>query len=287
MIPCRICHSSDSAKLFTKDNIDIVRCNVCGLEYSDTAPGPQQLKDLYGEGYFRSGGSGTSYFDYLAEEEAMAVNAARRLRHIAKIKPSGGRLLDVGCATGVFLKAASGSWDAAGVELSVFASSHAREKTGLAVKTGTLKEAAYPDKHFDVITMWDVVEHLPDPAQDLREAGRILKDDGLLVMTTGDAGSFFAKLCGRHWHLYNPKQHLSFFSKKTSALLLEKSGFRVLKAGKEGNYFTLGYLASSLAMYYPSRIFKALHNAIEKRRFKDIKISLDLRDILTIYATKS
>ncbi|MBN1526885.1 MAG: class I SAM-dependent methyltransferase [Candidatus Omnitrophica bacterium] len=287
MIPCRICRSSDSTKLFTKDNIDIVRCRACGLEYADAMPGPQQLKDLYDEKYFRSGGSGTSYFDYLAEEEAMALNAARRLARIEEIKPARGKLLDVGCATGVFLKAASGKWDAAGVELSGFASSYAREKRGLAVKTGTLKEAAYPDKHFDVITMWDVIEHLPDPGQDLAAAGRMLKDDGLLVLTTGDAGSLFARMCGRHWHLYNPAQHLSFFSKKTISLLLEKSGFKVLKIGKEGACFTAGYLASHLAMYYPSRVFKSMHDMVNRSRLKDIKVSVNLRDIITIYATIS
>lgn len=289
MTPCRICRSSETIKLFTKNKIDIVRCKHCGLEYTDRSPSVDLLRDIYSERYFSSKGAGTSFFDYLFEEKAMAVNALKRLEGIRKFKEIAGksRLLDIGCATGVFLEAASGLCDVEGVELSEFASRYAREKKGLAVKTGTLLEAALPDGHFDVITMWDVVEHIPSPLEDLREVRRVMKDDGLFVLTTGDVESLLARICGKNWHLYNPEQHLSYFSGKTMELLLSKTGFRVLKMEKKGSLFTLAYLASNLAMYYPSAITRSLFKAVHSSPLSDLRLCVNLFDILTIYAEKS
>lgn len=288
MTPCRACSSTDAAKLFTKNNIDIVRCKNCGLEYTNTSPDITTLENIYSEKYFSSKGKGTSYFDYILEEKAMAINAKRRLQNICRLKnPSvGSRLLDVGCATGVFIEAASGLYGASGVELSEFASAYARDKKGLQVKTGTLSGANFPDKYFDVVTMWDVIEHLRSPLEDLAEVRRVIKDDGIFVISTGDVRSLFARICGRHWHLYNPEQHLSYFSKKTVGLMLAKAGFRVLRIGKDGNYFTLSYLASSLLMYYPCAITKYIYGLISRSRFRDARLSINLKDIMTVYASK-
>ncbi len=286
IIPCRICSSKDSRILFRKDDLDVVKCKSCGLEFTNADPSHAHLKEFYGEKYFRSEGMGTSYSDYMLEERAMTFNAERRLKKIVDLKPGKGRILDVGCAAGFFLNVANREWEVAGVELSEYASSYATDRFGLPVRTGTLKDAGFQDKYFDVVTMWDVVEHLVDPIEDLKEAGRIMKDDGLLVMTTGDVESFFAKACGKYWHLYNTTQHLSYFSKNTMNLLLDKAGFKILKIEKEGSHFTLGYLTSSLAMYYPFILTKAIHKAISATPLKNLRMSVDLKDIMTVYAVK-
>jgi 2-polyprenyl-3-methyl-5-hydroxy-6-metoxy-1,4-benzoquinol methylase len=275
----------DIIKIFKKDGFDIVKCRACGLEFTDSDPSHSSLKELYGEKYFKSRCVGTSYADYMLEEEAMTINAGRRIANIDRIKPAKGRILDVGCAAGFFLNVAKRDWEASGVELSEYASSYARDHFGVQIFNGMLKDASFRAGTFDVVTMWDVIEHLADPISNLKEARRVMKDDGLLVMTTGDAGSMFARICGRGWHLYNPTQHLSYFSKETIASLLKRCGFDILKIEKEGNYFTIGYLASSLAMYYPSILTKAINKAVSP--IKSLKICLDLKDIMTVYAVKS
>ena len=286
MIPCRLCSSKDPKFLFRKDDFDIVRCKSCGLLFTDADPSHARLKEFYGEKYFRSEGMGTSYSDYHFEERAMTLNAEDRLAKIDKLKPGKGKILDVGCAAGFFLNVANRDWEVAGVELSEYAASYAVDRFGLPVRNGTLKDAGFRDKEFDVVTMWDVIEHLTDPLEDLKETRRIMKDDGLLVMTTGDVESFFAKACGKYWHLYNPSQHLSFFSKKTITDLLDKAGFKVLKIEKDGNHFTLAYLTSSLSMYYPFILTQALHKLISATSLRNLKISIDLKDIITVYCMK-
>lgn len=287
MTPCRICESKDPLTIFTKDGFPILRCRRCGLEFTGRDPSRAELAGLYGESYFKSGGRSKSYFDYTLEEEAVAANAKRRLAAIGKVRPRGGDLLDVGCATGFFLKEARNAWRAKGVELSEYASSFAREKYALDVKTGALRDVSYPADSFDVVTMWDVVEHLPSPLEDVREAGRILKDNGLLVLATGDVRSGFAKLCGKSWHLYNPSQHLSFFSEETIRELLKRAGFRVLNVQRAGSLFTLGYIASMLSGYYPYALLKSLRDIIFKTPLRSTRVSLNLGDIMTVYAEKA
>lgn len=287
LIPCRICSATDSVKILAKNGFDIVRCTKCNLEYTDYAPTAQELKNTYGEQYLTSKGKGTSYFDYLLEEDVMTRNAKKRLAEIEKVKPLGGSILDVGCATGFFLSTTCPKWSPHGVELSEASSSYARDRYGIKVTTGTLKQASYQDDYLDVITMWDVIEHLAHPLEELLEANRILKQDGLLVLTTGDVNSLFARICGQAWHLYNPPQHLSFFSEKTIRLLLKKGGFYVRTIRREGSLYTVSYLTSMLSIYYPHRVLKMVNAAIYGSPIRRIPVHINLRDIMTVYATKA
>lgn len=286
IIPCRSCSQKNSHILFRKDDMDIVKCRSCGLVFTNSDLSETHLKEFYGEKYFRSEGMGTSYSEHIFEENAMTVNAERRLAKIEKIKPEKGKILDVGCAAGFFLNVANREWEVAGVELSEYASSYAMDRFGLPVKNGALKDAAYPDKTFDVVTMWDFVEHLVDPIEDLKEVGRVLKDDGLLVMTIGDVESFLAKISGKHWHLYDPTQRLLFLSQKTVSDLLYKSGFKILKIERNGDWSTLAYLTSSLSLYYPFILTKLLHKVVSSCFLKNLRVCINLRDVITVYAIK-
>jgi 2-polyprenyl-3-methyl-5-hydroxy-6-metoxy-1,4-benzoquinol methylase len=101
-----------------------------------------------------------------------------------------GKLLDVGCATGSFLSLAKGNgWECRGVEVSSFAAAQARERTGCEVFCGQFAHAPFADGMFDVVTMWDLLEHLPDPVTALRKAGTLLKANGLLLVNTPNEDS--------------------------------------------------------------------------------------------------
>jgi len=156
---------------------------------------------------------------------------------IKQMKP-GGNLLDVGCATGAFFHGFKGAgWRLFGVDTSKLGVEKARREYGAAVFCGTLPEARYPSRFFDVVTMLDTLYYLPDPAAELRESHRILKDDGVLAIEVPGLAYTFAReqgplcwLLDRKWRrgLAN-SFHLYYFSPGTIRSLLSMAGFSLLQ----------------------------------------------------------
>jgi SAM-dependent methyltransferase len=157
----------------------------------------------------------------------------KRTRFVTNYKKSG-RLLDVGCSTGIFLNHIQenlnkSDWEIFGVEVNHEAANAARLNFNLKVFTGTLEEANFPAAFFDAITLWDVLEHLHDPMSSLLEMCRILKVNGILVLRVPNLDSWWANLFGKYWAGLEPPRHLYVFNQTTLSSLLEKSGFHVLK----------------------------------------------------------
>ena len=151
--------------------------------------------------------------------------------------PRAGRLLDVGCAAGFFLAEARRHYDVQGVELSRWSSAYARDRLGLPVVTGTLADAAAAGGVvFDVVTLWDVIEHVPEPVALLADAARVLKlgSGRDIVLTTGDIGGAYAQRAGAGWDLLTPPWHLTFFDRATLAGAAERAGLRVVGMRSEG-----------------------------------------------------
>lgn len=191
---------------------------------------------LYGEAYYR-GGHAAVFADYTGQAAARRASARRRLwalRLLPPRWPRQGRLLDVGCAAGFFLAEARAHYEVQGVELSAWSSAYARDQLGLPVITGTLEQAALPAARFDIVTLWDVIEHVPQPVPVLAEAARLLAPGGRIVLTTGDWGSAYAQARRERWHLLTPPWHLSFFSRTTLAEAARRAGLRVQHIASEG-----------------------------------------------------
>jgi SAM-dependent methyltransferase len=156
-------------------------------------------------------------------------------------------LLDIGCGTGEFLHVASTrGWHCRGVEISAYAAEYARTKYGVTVHTGILKPGLFPEHSFAAISLWDVIEHLPDPAATLSICARLLHPRGVLTLSTGDVESVCAKLCGRHWHLFNVPEHVFFFSARSIRTLLGRTGFAPEAITYPGSYYPVGYLFERL-----------------------------------------
>jgi SAM-dependent methyltransferase len=95
-----------------------------------------------------------------------------------------------------------------------------------------------PDS-FDAVCMWDTIEHLPNPRDFLCAARRVLKRQGHLYLTTGDAGSLNARVRGRRWRQIHPPSHLQYFSRRTITELLRQCGFQVVGIETAAYYHTL------------------------------------------------
>ncbi len=147
------------------------------------------------------------------------------LSHLPRKKEQG-RVLDIGCGSGGYLAFLSTlGWDCHGVEPGANSRAYARETLGLTMYAGPLEACRFPDAFFDVVTMWHVIEHLPDPWASLREIRRILKPDGVFLLSTPNVQSLEAWLFGRSWYALDPPRHLYLLTPRTVRWLLERSGF--------------------------------------------------------------
>lgn len=240
---CNLCGHAEPGLLWERHGYAIVRCPACTLCYVGQDSEQLDVAALYSEHYY-TGGSGQVFADYLGQEKERRAGARRRLWLMRRRTPRSGRLLDVGCAMGFFLAEARRYYEPHGVEISGYSSRVARERFGLDVFTGTLQEAGFPGNSFDVITMWDVVEHLADPKAVLSEAARILRPGGSLVLTTGDIGSAYARRAGARWHLLEPPWHLYYFSRTTMTTMAESVGLRRQACSSNGVSFDSRLLRS-------------------------------------------
>ncbi len=200
--------------------------------------------------------------------------------------PQPGDLLDVGAATGFFLDLArSRGWNTCGVEPSEYASRVASQKN-LAVHCGVLEELNLPDASFDVITMWDVIEHGTDPNASLAAACRLLRPEGTLALNTPDAESFLARLLGLRWHLVVPPEHLILFGQRSLRQLLEANGFTVASLHRIGKRFTIQYVLQTLARWQGLRLWQTAADVSRRSGFGNWGVPINLCDNMFVLAHK-
>ncbi|MFH1539163.1 MAG: class I SAM-dependent methyltransferase, partial [bacterium] len=193
---------------------DILRCDSCGFVFSDSPFTPEQLLDAYSQVVDER---------YTRERPARMATFRRSMDLIGR-HAERGRVLDVGCYTGFFLEVCRNrGWEVAGVEPSHWAVERARSR-GLDIFRGSLHEADFPEKHFDLITLWDVLEHFPNPREAVRLVNRLLRPGGRLFLTTFDISSRPARLLGPRYPML-ARAHVSYFSTETLGGLLESEGF--------------------------------------------------------------
>lgn len=236
-VTCNLCGSDDDAVLYAdlpdmllqrkEVTATLVRCRRCSLIYQNPRPTLGEMGQHYPSHY-----DAYHYDRELRQRNWLKRWAAeygidKRCRYVTRYKQSGA-LLDIGCATGLFLDGMRrrGNWELLGLEPSAPAAEAAR-RLGLRVITGTLEETDFPTGHFDVVTLWDVIEHLHDPAGALRRIARILKPGGILVIRTPNFDSWEARLFGRYWAGLEPPRHLFVFTPQTLGAMLAQAGFAI------------------------------------------------------------
>jgi 2-polyprenyl-3-methyl-5-hydroxy-6-metoxy-1,4-benzoquinol methylase len=264
------------------------RCRTCGLVSVREMPAQEELRAIYGEAYFRNARSEeVGYDDYEADRYCIVRTANRRLDIIEKHLSHRGRLLDVGCALGFFVEAARRrGYQAQGVDISEHAVAYARDRLGVEARAGTIHEAGFAPGSFDVITAWDVIEHVPDPVAELRYMRSLLAEDGLLVLSTPDVGSMASKLTGSRWMGFKlAEEHLVYFDRNTVTLALAQGGFEVERLKPIGKDVSLEFFTRRLRMYAGplARLFEA---GVGVTRLGRASVYANPRDILMVIARR-
>ena len=206
---------------------DLVSCRGCALVRVDPMPGAAEAARLYHDGYFRDAVRG--YVDYAADEAVFRAEFRRRLRTLERLGARG-RLLDVGCASGaLLLEARECGFTAAGLEPAPLTARRAAERSGCPVRASTLEDALLAPASYDVITLFDVLEHLTQPRHALARLRLSLACGGLLAVTVPDYGGLWARLSGARWPFLTPWEHLVYFTRRTLAALLRAAGFEEVR----------------------------------------------------------
>jgi SAM-dependent methyltransferase len=255
----------------------IVQCRQCGLVYTDPRPDGADIIETY---------QAVEDPLYVEEREGRVLTFEHHLKPLEQLtgSPDDRLLLDVGAYTGVFVEiAARHGWDAWGVEPSRWAVEQARAR-GLHVVHGTLGTAVLPEATFDVVTMWDVIEHLTDPRGTLEQAHRLLSPGGLLVVHTIDIESPFARLMGARWP-WLMEMHIYYFSRRTLRAMLEACGFQVLSDRPQGRYLRLGYLMNRVGALLPL-VGRPAEWLVTKLGLRGLAVPVNLGDLFTAYAIK-
>jgi SAM-dependent methyltransferase len=279
MRPCPACNTAAGLRQLWDTNI--VRCPTCGLAYVAQLPTLEQLQQMYSESYFQ----GDSYTDYLGDKAAAQANFQHRIALLRRYQP-GGRLFEAGCAYGFFLELAQAYWTADGVDLSADAVRYARETLGVSAQQGDFESHPPETNCYDVVAMWDTIEHLYDPVLAIRKSAEGLRPGGILALTTGDIEALWARARGRHWRLIIP-QHLYYFSRQSITHLLRQHGLEVIHFSHVGYRRSLRQIAEALTWNHPrSRWRSGLRNQIRRLPFADRTISLNLFDIMLVIARK-
>ena len=239
--PCPVCERRGAFREYVRG---LERCAGCGFVAYRRAS-PDQIASLYDDAYF----TGAEYPDYLGQADALRRSMRRHLRQMRRSIQPGGSLLEIGCAYGLFLDEARGLFDrVVGVDICEAPVRHAREQFGLDARLGDIRNLNLEAGSFDVVCMWDTLEHLPTPDAFLRRARELLRPGGTLFVTTGDLGSLNARIRGAGWRQIHPPTHLSYFSRGTICALLRRLGFEVTRVETAAYYHTAYNVLAALRM---------------------------------------
>ena len=252
----------------------VVLCAACTHASLAERPSDQAVAAAYGDA-----ADAVSLDEERGQVETALRGLARVERHAAP-----GRLLDVGCWTGSLVAAAQQrGWKAEGVEPSTWAVARARER-GLDVREGSLGDGGDPSGAYDCVTACDVLEHLLDPADAVRQVRELLVPGGLLYLTVPDAGSPLARLMGRRWWSVLP-MHVQYFTRASMTRLLEAHGFRVLEQRTHPKAFTAEYYLDRLGGYAPP-VARAGTAVARRLGQADRLVAPDFRDRLEVVARR-
>lgn len=220
---CTVCNDRGVRPVFRLEGVPwrVVLCASCETGRLDPLPAAEEIAAFYPPAYY--GTTGRKFKRYV--EWAVRFVAIRRVRFLARRVPRGGRVLDVGCGRGTLLsELADRGFEVHGTEVSRAAVEGADPRTEIRIASN-LGEADYPENFFDLVILWHVLEHLPDPRETLREIRRILRPGGEVVVAVPNFSSWQARWAGPAWFHLDPPRHVYHFPLAALRMLLTDCGF--------------------------------------------------------------
>jgi predicted TPR repeat methyltransferase len=238
---------------------------------------------LYNEQFFE----GAEFGDYAGDEILFRRNFRLRWKELKKfMDPARHKhLLEIGSAFGFFLDEVRDEFDSVyGVDITEAGVRNAKEKFGLNVEQADYLTHDYANQKFDVVCMWDTIEHLRSPHLYVEKIAAQTEPGALLAITTADIDSVNGRLRGSKWRMIHPPSHLHYFSKKTLTRLLNEYGFEVVYNRYCGFYRSIGQVAYNLLVHRKQK--PGLFRLVERAGVQKLGFYLNLYDIMFVIARR-
>lgn len=232
IIHCPLCESKKYKRKYKIREYNIVECSSCQHIYLNPRPEDKALYRLYDAAYFIGQGFDTSV-NYLQTKEKPSSEEIKEaewlIREIKKYRRNG-TILDIGCSYGFFLSVAKqNGFNVAGTDISPAVRRYVKERLEVPISIGVLENVETEKEKYDVITMTEVVEHLPYPKKTLVHIKGLLKQEGILVIQTGNIKSPKARWKGKNWDYFTLPGHINYFSIESLTNTITSLGYSIVK----------------------------------------------------------
>lgn len=278
MTHCEIC----LATKFSPTHSILQKCLNCGHIFALVDLDDEGIESLYQKSYF----NGDEYVNYENEVDSLRANFQIRNNELKPfLVDDTGSLLDVGCAYGFYVKEAETLFSSTlGIDVARDAVLRGKSLLDVNLQVGDLLTYDFKDQKFNVITMWDTIEHLQSPRLYVEKIATLLKPNGIFAFTTGDISALVPKIRGGKWRMIHPPTHIHYFSPQTAEKLLDQFNFRICVVKHNGVRRTIGNIAHnlfSIRMNLP-----IIPNTLKWVGLDRASIYLNTFDIMTVIAQK-
>jgi len=280
---CIQCGAEDYDVIASGPIVPVVSCSNCGLM--------RQGPDNCGKSAFSlqscAGGSERYTQQRIEKESTQLADYIKILPKLNKLRPDKGKLLEIGCSTGLLLnELRKVGWNVSGVEPDEWAFNLAKTNFKLDVTNSYFQDAGYKAEFFDVIVMLHVIEHIPNPVEALNQINSLIRPGGILVMETPRYDTIWFKfLRGRERSVI--PGHLYYFTRKSLTDMASAAGFKLLELNSVGRTLTLDRLCYSISKVSNSaRVSRALTATSEKLHLNKAKIHINTHDMMRLYLLK-
>ena len=275
---CKMCGREMVLHFKVWENYYLYKCPYCSFEQiwmdDDTE------RTIYTADYFEN----SKYKDTVA----LNLEHKRRLGILLKYVLKDERIMDYGCASGEFVNYAGREFEIYGCDVSSDAIESAKERfSQYKNRFYTTKELAKSAEHFSCICLWDVIEHIEYPNELIRNLRKMLKEDGLMILSTPDVGAFFSKITRAHWPFMTPPEHLCFFSKKSMYYFARKNGFEICRWFARGKWANLGFLMYKFNKTSSVKIPQRVINAFNKGWLASLRMYVPTHDVQYVVLRKN
>jgi 2-polyprenyl-3-methyl-5-hydroxy-6-metoxy-1,4-benzoquinol methylase len=283
--PCSLCNADSTSTLLNKQGFSIVKCDHCGFVYVNPRVKNEQLAVIYEHSYFRNKDYG--YVSYEQEKNLRLKNFERWLNDATPFITAGKTVLalDVGCAAGYCLDVMKQKgWDTEGLELD-------EEMCGILQKNGyavskTHLEDFNTGNRYNMITLFDVIEHIPHIDTAFRKLHSLLAEGGVVVMVTPNHNSFQRRLFGKKWFQYKPIEHIQYFTKQSLNEFAERNGLEMIHCSSCGQYADSNFIINRLNYYHFSFFSKFFNRLFSILSLKNRYFYTDTGSLFVVFKAK-